>query len=68
MIEGVALVIVKRCACPERGLPIRVLPEFVAWVKRQPEPPPASLQVQSYRCHKCRTMVILTAGDLHFAA
>lgn len=68
MIEGTALVIEKRCACPERGLPIRVLPAFVAWVRCQPEPPPADLEVESFRCHKCKTLVVLTAGDLHLAA
>ncbi|HEV8178554.1 MAG TPA: hypothetical protein VGP44_12825 [Gemmatimonadales bacterium] len=68
MIEGLALVIVKRCACPERGLPIRVMPAFVEWIKRLPEPPPDDLEVESYRCHRCKTLVILTAGDMHLAA
>lgn len=57
----------KRCQCAGvRGLPIRVMPDAVAWLRRITPPP--DLPVLSFRCGKCKSTVILTAGDLHFAA
>lgn len=67
MNDTVVLMITKRCEGCGRGLPIRVYPEAVAFLRGcQPAPPP-SLRIESYRC-KCRTLSVLTAGDLHFAA
>lgn len=65
--SDLALVIVKRCACPvPRAIPLRVLPQAVAFF-RACDPPP-DLEVQSYRCPRCKTTLILTAADLHLAA
>jgi hypothetical protein len=58
----------KRCECTNRGLPLRVQPEWLDWLRAHGIRPPTDIPVQTYRCHKCGETVTLTAGDLHFAA
>lgn len=69
------LVIGARCNCPpgpggvERGLPIRVYEEAVEFFRAlaaEREIPP-DMTVGTYRCTRCKTVVILTARALHLS-
>lgn len=66
MSVPVVLIIEKSCRCPERRLPLRIFPAAVEWLRGITTP--ADLPVLTYRCHRCKSTVTLTAGDLHFAA